>query len=195
MAPADDTAGATADAADAAADTAAARSTPTPAELPRVELDGVMHMLVGTIAVSDKVLGYGSHGTVVYGGRLDERPVAVKRVLREYCHVASREVSLLIKLDDHDNVVRYFAREVRAANLSRPYVARVYSCVATPTSSFPDARAHAPPTHSLLRTTTSHTSLPVASRHVVGARGFRVPGPREVLAVAGIRRGPRDEPS
>ena len=57
-------------------------------------------------------LGLGSHGTVVYSGRLQQRPVAVKRVLREYCHVATREVSLLIKLDDHDNVVRYFAKEV-----------------------------------------------------------------------------------
>ena len=48
----------------------------------------------------------------MYSGRLQQRPVAVKRVLREYCHVATREVSLLIKLDDHDNVVRYFAKEV-----------------------------------------------------------------------------------
>ena len=103
------------DADTAGPDALAGTSNPTPAELPKVQLDGVPHTLVGTIAVSEKVLGYGSHGTVVYGGRLDERPVAVKRVLREYCHVASREVSLLIKLDDHDNVVRYFAREVGRA--------------------------------------------------------------------------------
>jgi len=69
---------------------------------------------VGAIQVFDDViLGYGGHGTVVYKGMLDGRPVAVKRMLKAYHASAEREISLLIESDGHPNVVRYFMKEVR----------------------------------------------------------------------------------
>jgi serine/threonine protein kinase len=65
------------------------------------------------IKVSDEVLGYGGHGTVVYKGVLDGREVAVKRMLKAYHASADREISLLIESDGDPNVVRYFLKEVR----------------------------------------------------------------------------------
>jgi Protein kinase domain len=68
----------------------------------------------GVIQVmSDVILGYGGHGTVVYKGLLEGRQVAVKRMLRTYLASADREISLLIESDGHPNVVRYFLKEVR----------------------------------------------------------------------------------
>ena len=69
--------------------------------------------VVGAIKVTDEVLGYGGHGTVVYKGSLDGRSVAVKRMLKAYHASANREISLLIESDGHPNVVRYFLKEVR----------------------------------------------------------------------------------
>jgi len=71
------------------------------------------HGVVGAIKVTDEVLGYGGHGTVVYRGSLDGRSVAVKRMLKAYHASANREISLLIESDGHSNVVRYFLKEVR----------------------------------------------------------------------------------
>jgi serine/threonine protein kinase len=67
----------------------------------------------GVINVSEQVLGYGGHGTVVYKGKLDGRFVAVKRMLKAYHASADREISLLIESDGHPNVVRYFLKEIR----------------------------------------------------------------------------------
>ena len=68
---------------------------------------------VGVIQVTDDVLGFGGHGTVVYRGTLDSRQVAVKRMLKAYHASADREISLLIESDGHPNVVRYFMKEVK----------------------------------------------------------------------------------
>lgn len=65
------------------------------------------------IQVTDQVLGYGGHGTVVFRGTLEGRNVAVKRMLKTYLASADREISLLIESDGHPNVVRYFLKEVR----------------------------------------------------------------------------------
>ena len=67
----------------------------------------------GAIQVSDDILGYGGHGTVVYRGTLASRSVAVKRMLQTYHASADREISLLISSDGHPNVVRYFLKEAR----------------------------------------------------------------------------------
>lgn len=64
--------------------------------------------LLKSINVSDSILGYGSHGTVVYKGTYDGRSVAVKRLLIDFYDVAFHEVRLLQESDDHPNVVRYF---------------------------------------------------------------------------------------
>jgi serine/threonine-protein kinase/endoribonuclease IRE1 len=56
-------------------------------------------------------LGFGSHGTVVYKGSLQGRAVAVKRLLKDFVTLASREVGLLQESDDHPNVIRYYYQE------------------------------------------------------------------------------------
>jgi len=67
---------------------------------------------IGQLKVfTDTVLGFGSHGTIVYKGSFDGRDVAVKRMLLEFFDIASHEVGLLQESDDHANVIRYFDRE------------------------------------------------------------------------------------
>ncbi|CDK24893.1 unnamed protein product [Kuraishia capsulata CBS 1993] len=63
------------------------------------------------LVISDVVLGYGSHGTVVFKGSFENRPVAVKRMLIDFYDVASHEINLLQESDDHPNVVRYFCSQ------------------------------------------------------------------------------------
>ena len=65
----------------------------------------------GLLQVSDEILGYGSHGTVVFKGTFGKRPVAVKRLLIDFFEIAEKEVSLLQESDHHPNVIRYFAQE------------------------------------------------------------------------------------
>ncbi|KAI8138581.1 hypothetical protein BJV82DRAFT_582748 [Fennellomyces sp. T-0311] len=55
------------------------------------------------LKLSETVLGYGSHGTVVYKGEFDGRAVAVKRLLMDFYDVAFQEVKLLQESDDHAN--------------------------------------------------------------------------------------------
>ncbi|KAF8721207.1 hypothetical protein RHS02_08933, partial [Rhizoctonia solani] len=66
-----------------------------------------------SLVVSEEVLGYGSHGTVVYKGKFQGRSVAVKRLLHDFVTLASREVALLQESDDHPNVIRYYYEEHR----------------------------------------------------------------------------------
>ncbi|EEH43227.1 IRE protein kinase [Paracoccidioides brasiliensis Pb18] len=81
-----------------------------------MEMDGSIR--IGQLKVhTDKVLGHGSHGTVVYKGSFDGRDVAVKRMLVEFYDIASHEVGLLQESDDHNNVIRYFCREQTAGFL------------------------------------------------------------------------------
>lgn len=63
------------------------------------------------LVVTDTVLGFGSHGTVVYEGSFQGRAVAVKRLLQDFVTLASREVSILQESDDHPNVIRYHYQE------------------------------------------------------------------------------------
>eukprot|EP00002_Diphylleia_rotans_P008712 TRINITY_DN1871_c0_g2_i6.p1 TRINITY_DN1871_c0_g2~~TRINITY_DN1871_c0_g2_i6.p1 ORF type:complete len:823 (+),score=134.63 TRINITY_DN1871_c0_g2_i6:137-2605(+) len=68
--------------------------------------------LIGKLAVSDKVLGYGSHGTIVFEGEFYGRPVAVKRMLSQYVSLAEKEVRLLLKSEEHNHIVKYYAKEI-----------------------------------------------------------------------------------
>ncbi|KAI9809914.1 MAG: hypothetical protein M1825_000347 [Sarcosagium campestre] len=72
---------------------------------------------INNLVVTDSVLGYGSHGTIVYRGSFEGREVAVKRMLLEFYDVASHEVGLLQESDDHPNVIRYFCRQQSAGFL------------------------------------------------------------------------------
>lgn len=65
------------------------------------------------LEVSDELLGYGSHGTMVFRGTFDGRSVAVKRMLLEFYDLADNEIGLLQLHDTHPNVVRYFYKEDR----------------------------------------------------------------------------------
>lgn len=58
-------------------------------------------------------LGTGSLGTKVYRGIWERRPVAVKVLLRQMisdCKI-DQEIEMLLKLDAHPNIVRYFRKE------------------------------------------------------------------------------------
>ncbi|KAG6868345.1 hypothetical protein C0993_004685 [Termitomyces sp. T159_Od127] len=70
--------------------------------------------LAPSLVVSDSILGFGSHGTVVFKGSLQGRAVAVKRLLQDFVTLASREVSILQQSDDHPNVIRYYYQEAHA---------------------------------------------------------------------------------
>ncbi|KAF2499218.1 kinase-like protein [Lophium mytilinum] len=67
---------------------------------------------IGKLTIDfDKVLGNGSGGTFVFGGKWNERDVAVKRMLPQYFGLAEQEVKLLQESDLHPNVIRYFDDE------------------------------------------------------------------------------------
>ncbi|KAL6309426.1 hypothetical protein BKA93DRAFT_821733 [Sparassis latifolia] len=70
--------------------------------------------VVPSLIVSDTVLGFGSHGTVVFKGSLQGRAVAVKRLLQDFVTLAAREVTVLQESDDHPNVIRYYYQESHA---------------------------------------------------------------------------------
>ncbi|CCH58122.1 hypothetical protein TBLA_0A03220 [Henningerozyma blattae CBS 6284] len=63
------------------------------------------------LVVYQRVLGYGSSGTVVYEGKFQDRPVAVKRMLLDFCDLALQEIKSLTESDDHPNVIRYYCSE------------------------------------------------------------------------------------
>lgn len=71
-----------------------------------------IHQFDNNLIISDKILGYGSHGTVVYQGTFENRPVAVKRMLLDFYDIANHEVSLLQESDDHPNVIRYYCSKL-----------------------------------------------------------------------------------
>ncbi|PKS06257.1 hypothetical protein jhhlp_007003 [Lomentospora prolificans] len=69
---------------------------------------------MGNIEVDmNEQLGTGSNGTLVFSGKFDGRVVAVKRMLIQFYDIASQETRLLRESDDHPNVIRYFAQQVR----------------------------------------------------------------------------------
>ncbi|KAI0085304.1 kinase-like domain-containing protein [Irpex rosettiformis] len=67
-----------------------------------------------SLVVFEEILGFGSHGTVVFKGSLQGRAVAVKHLLRDFVTLASREVSVLQESDGHPNVIRYCYQESHA---------------------------------------------------------------------------------
>ncbi|OMJ24069.1 Serine/threonine-protein kinase/endoribonuclease IRE1 [Smittium culicis] len=71
-----------------------------------------MRNTFNSLELSDEVVGYGSHGTVVYLGSFEGRPVAVKRLLLDFYSSATLEVRILQEADTHANVIRYFCSEM-----------------------------------------------------------------------------------
>ncbi|CAJ0745619.1 24229_t:CDS:2 [Entrophospora sp. SA101] len=66
---------------------------------------------LNSLVITDTVLGYGSHGTIVYKGSFEGKEVAVKRLLLDFYDIAHHEVSLLQESDDHPNVIRYYCKQ------------------------------------------------------------------------------------
>ncbi|BGP34160.1 bifunctional endoribonuclease/protein kinase ire1 [Rhodotorula toruloides] len=97
----------------------AGASAPASAAIAAGEVDAVAKsarldpQVVGGLAVSEEILGYGSHGTVVLRGEFQGRAVAVKRLLKDFVTIAAHEVNLLQESDDHPHVIRYFCKEQR----------------------------------------------------------------------------------
>ena len=59
---------------------------------------------IGALEVNtDKLIGTGSNGTLVFQGNFDGRDVAVKRMLIQFFDIASQETKLLRESDDHPN--------------------------------------------------------------------------------------------
>ncbi len=59
---------------------------------------------IGALEVdTDKLIGTGSNGTMVFQGKFDGREVAVKRMLIQFFDIASQETKLLRESDDHPN--------------------------------------------------------------------------------------------
>merc|ERR1719427_14408 len=57
------------------------------------------------------ILGKGNGGTCVYKGSLDQRKVAIKRLLNQNCSFAEREVNMLRAKEEHENVIKYYSTE------------------------------------------------------------------------------------
>lgn len=72
----------------------------------------ISNLKVGQLTIfTNKILGYGSLGTIVYRGKFDNRVVAVKRLLKPFNDVATKEITALIASDSHPNVIRYYTNE------------------------------------------------------------------------------------
>jgi len=70
---------------------------------------------LSNIEVSKEVIGQGSHETFVFAGyfkpsnkEIEKREVAVKRLIRGHQSLADKEIRILLKLENHENVVRYY---------------------------------------------------------------------------------------
>ncbi|KAG5520068.1 hypothetical protein PMAC_001144 [Pneumocystis sp. 'macacae'] len=68
-------------------------------------------LIINSLEITNKILGYGSHGTIVYEGSFEGRKVAVKRMLLEFYEIAFREITLLQESDGHPNVIRYYCKQ------------------------------------------------------------------------------------
>eukprot|EP01080_Neovahlkampfia_damariscottae_P005067 gene5067-8667_t len=66
---------------------------------------------IGKLKITNKILGKGSNGTIVFEGYFEGRKVAIKRMLKEFFNFANKEISLLIETDHHQNIVNYYTKE------------------------------------------------------------------------------------
>ncbi|XP_073293602.1 serine/threonine-protein kinase/endoribonuclease IRE1a [Primulina huaijiensis] len=66
---------------------------------------------IGRLFVFNKEIAKGSNGTIVLEGIHEGRPVAVKRLVKAYNDIASKEIQNLIVSDRHPNIVRWYGVE------------------------------------------------------------------------------------
>jgi len=55
----------------------------------------------------NKVLAFGSQGTVLYNGVFQDQEVAVKRIVKSEWPIANHEIEILINLS-HPNIIKYY---------------------------------------------------------------------------------------
>lgn len=67
------------------------------------EVSGPILRLNSLEVNTEKLIGTGSNGTMVFEGKFDGREVAVKRMLIQFFDIASQETKLLRESDDHPN--------------------------------------------------------------------------------------------
>ena len=79
-------------------------------ELPKVK-DGAFKEIFKHFNDAENSLGDGSYGTIVYRGKFGQREIAIKRVLKTVSKAVEREISIMMKIDRHPNILKYFAKE------------------------------------------------------------------------------------
>ena len=67
------------------------------------EVSGPIIKIASLEVNTEKLIGTGSNGTMVFEGKFDGREVAVKRMLIQFFDIASQETKLLRESDDHPN--------------------------------------------------------------------------------------------
>jgi len=72
------------------------------------EVSGPILRLNSLEVNTEKLIGTGSNGTMVFEGKFDGRDVAVKRMLIQFFDIASQETKLLRESDDHPNGTQIF---------------------------------------------------------------------------------------
>ncbi|PVZ97302.1 hypothetical protein BB558_006741 [Smittium angustum] len=77
-----------------------------------LSIDKGLRVSMSSLKISQKIVGYGSHGTIIYLGSFEGRPVAVKRLLLDFYSSAKLEVEILKEADTHPNVIRYYVSEM-----------------------------------------------------------------------------------
>ena len=73
--------------------------------------DGAFKEIFKHFNDAENSLGDGSYGTIVYRGRFGPRDIAIKRVLKTISKVVEQEISIMMKIDRHPNILKYFAKE------------------------------------------------------------------------------------
>ena len=73
--------------------------------------DGAFKEIFKHFNNAENSLGTGSYGTIVYRGRFGQREIAIKRVLKTVSKAVEREISIMMKIDRHPNILKYFAKE------------------------------------------------------------------------------------
>ena len=79
-------------------------------ELPKMK-DGAFKEIFEHFNDAENSLGTGSYGTIVYKGKFGQREIAIKRVLKIVSKEVEREISIMMKVDRHPNILKYFAKE------------------------------------------------------------------------------------
>ena len=79
-------------------------------ELPKVK-DGAFKEIFKHFNDVENSLGTGSYGTIVYKGKFGQREIAIKRVMKIASKEVEREISIIMKIDRHPNILKYFAKE------------------------------------------------------------------------------------